>query len=164
MQYRLSNQFCPKTQGDAQYLVHLLDDRASSSYVALAGLHHNLLAHPYDRLPEGDVGEGSAHSAGTHFQLHLHGVCEPLVSCAEEALLIGITIQLHITESAMSNCYGSRISWHGLTQQSSLRLTSIHDTVHGCAKPCYGLDKAFEKKDCTSLTCLRSEQQQAHEA
>ncbi len=92
-----------------QYLVHLLDDRASSSYVALAGLHHNLLAHPHNRLPEGDVREGSAHSAGTHFELHLHGACEPLVSCAEEPLLIGITIKLHITERAMLNCYGSRI-------------------------------------------------------
>ncbi len=93
-----------------QHLVHLLNDRASSSYVALAGLHHNLLAHPHDRLPEGDVGEGSAHSAGTHFELHLHGARIPLISCAEEALLIGITIELHITETAMSNCNSSNIS------------------------------------------------------
>jgi len=96
MQRKALNQFAPKQRG-IQYLVHLLNDRASSSYVALAGLHHNLLAHPHDRLPEGDVGEGGAHSTGTHFQLHLHGTCELLVSCAEEALLIGITIKLHIT-------------------------------------------------------------------
>ena len=98
-----------------QYLVHLLNDRASSSYVALAGLHHNLLAHPHDRLPEGDVGEGGAHSTGTHFQLHLHGTCELLVSCAEEALLIGITIKLHITEE-----------YHVKLQQQQHYLTRIN--------------------------------------
>ena len=86
-----------------QYLVHLLNDRASSSYVALAGLHHNLLAHPHDRLPERYVGEGSAHSAGPHFQLHLHGAYEPLISCAEEALPVGITIKLHITQNCHVN-------------------------------------------------------------
>ena len=103
MQRRLSKHVCLKTQRGMQYLVHLLNDRASSSYVALAGLHHNLLAHPHDRLPEGYVGEGSAHSAGTHFQLHLHGAYEALVSCAEEALPIGITIKLHITPNCHVN-------------------------------------------------------------
>ena len=77
------------------HLVHLLHYRAPSGNVALAWLHHNLLAHSDGGLPEWDVGEGSSHGASSHLQLQLHAANEALFLGAEVALLKGGTALLH---------------------------------------------------------------------
>ena len=79
--------------GPRQHLVHLLHDRAPSGDVALAWLHHNLLAHPDGGLPERDVGEGCPHGASSHLQLQLHA--------ANKALFLGTEVALLKTRSAL---------------------------------------------------------------
>ena len=78
-----------------QHLVHLLHYRAPGSSVALAWLHHNLLAHPDGRLPERNVREGSPHSTSSHLQLQLHTANEALFPGTEVPLLKGGATLLH---------------------------------------------------------------------
>lgn len=85
-----------------QHLVHLLNHRAPGGNVALAWLHHNLLAHSDGGLPERDVGEGSPHGASSHLQLQLHAAYEALLLGAEVALLKGGAVLLH------QQCSGNR--------------------------------------------------------